>query len=167
MNLIQISFDGVAWEPIDRAKAIASLSGYWKPETIEPMLADGQKLWTPNAQYQEGNVADMPALVLEKVDKLMWPYMGPTVARRFRSARQASSFLLADSGNGGMSRAVTVNSDLFAEHPALTIARRHAEAYDEENLINAAAVAKWRRVKAEVLALIEAVTLTPVGEVAA
>jgi hypothetical protein len=34
------------------AQAVKRLSGYWKPETIEPMLLQGIQLFTPYCTYQ-------------------------------------------------------------------------------------------------------------------
>jgi hypothetical protein len=36
---------------ITMSKAIDQLSGYWKPDAIQPMLLEGNVLWTPYASY--------------------------------------------------------------------------------------------------------------------
>ena len=38
-------------EIITLAEAKLMLSGNWKEETIEPMLMEGQVLWSPYAEY--------------------------------------------------------------------------------------------------------------------
>lgn len=37
---------------ITMEEAVDKLSNYWKPETIEGMLLDGQTLWTPYSEYK-------------------------------------------------------------------------------------------------------------------
>lgn len=43
---------GAKWTEIKMAEAVRDLDGYWKPGTAEPMLREGQTLWTPWAQYR-------------------------------------------------------------------------------------------------------------------
>ena len=70
------------------------------------------------------------------VRQKLWPYMNERVEAEIEAAWQSPY----------------VNPK--AEHPGVTRIRQHVEGYDEEGLIFPRSIQRWRRVKAEVMAML-------------